>query len=872
MKNVHIIAHTHWDYEWYFTRQEARVQFAYHLNEVLEALNKNKIDYYLLDGQMAIVDDYLEANPDKKAEIQKLVAEKRLFIGPWYTQIDELITSGESIVRNLQLGIKSANKLGGAMKVGYLPDSFGQSQDMPKIYQGFGINEAVFWRGIPRDKNARYFYWSSDDASKVLVSEIRNSYAVGADLIDTDNYMDVLHKIATNTDLDELVLPLGGDQRSVDFNLKQRIDYINKQQDNFKLIEDNYPSFFDQIKDYRLPTYQGEFIEPTVSKIHRGIYSSRADIKQLYSTLENEVINEIEPLMAIAKYHGIDPQKGMISLIWKTISRGKAHDSSGGCNSDETNRDIKQRGIVALQMADALKFYILRKLSSNVADKDQTLYLWNVQPYQIHQVAKISVTTKNPQFSLYYQDKPINFDIIKQQRRDASNIRRNEEARNHDYYYVSDIALLIDISPCDWISIKIKENVKSRQEIEYSSKAEIENKFVGLELTNGKLKLIDKIKNNVFYDFLSIEDGGDEGDTYDYSPAYKNEIVQLNFENSEVKCFNGEIFKKLQIDGFWKLPGDLNKRAQRLNDTVEKYTLNLILKKNDPIIYYDLSIDNKVKDHRLRLLLHTPIKSNYSYADTAFGISKRLNNDKDLKRWKQLGYHEEPTSIRPMIHYVNMHDAMQSWTYLSNGQKAYQIIGDKEKTIAITLFRCVGFQGRPDLLRRPSDASGLINKWVPTDDAQLQGLQVSRGRILLTETYDPVSIQKYYRQTVNPVMYYQNQKINEYSTPLQHFRINKTSQVLDHKKIICINTDKLVYSSLYLAEDTNGIVVRVYNPSKSQIVEGGTIQFGTICNVAELDLNNSVKKSLCSAVTSYNMGKFNTGQIKTFGIFPIEED
>ena len=103
MQRVHVIAHTHWDFEWYFTRQHARVQFAYHMEEVLQALTNNQLDAYLLDGQMAIIDDYLQTNPDKRDEIRQFVQARRLFIGPWYTQIDEMVTSGESIVRNLQL-------------------------------------------------------------------------------------------------------------------------------------------------------------------------------------------------------------------------------------------------------------------------------------------------------------------------------------------------------------------------------------------------------------------------------------------------------------------------------------------------------------------------------------------------------------------------------------------------------------------------------------------------------------------------------------------------------------------------------------------------------------------------------------------------
>lgn len=78
MQKVHVIAHTHWDFEWYFTRQQARVQFAYHMAEVLQALADNQLDSYLLDGQLAIVDDYLQTNPDKRAAMMRFVKARRL--------------------------------------------------------------------------------------------------------------------------------------------------------------------------------------------------------------------------------------------------------------------------------------------------------------------------------------------------------------------------------------------------------------------------------------------------------------------------------------------------------------------------------------------------------------------------------------------------------------------------------------------------------------------------------------------------------------------------------------------------------------------------------------------------------------------------
>lgn len=165
-RKVHVIHHTHWDFEWYFTANESLVQLAYHLDEVMQALEQQQISYYLLDGLMSILDDYLTSFPEQKERLMKLVKSGKLAIGPWYTQTDELIVRGESIVRNLNLGMTLAESLGGCMNVGYLPDSFGQSKDMPKIYNGVGIQQAVFWRGVPDDVTTqREFYWQAEDGS-----------------------------------------------------------------------------------------------------------------------------------------------------------------------------------------------------------------------------------------------------------------------------------------------------------------------------------------------------------------------------------------------------------------------------------------------------------------------------------------------------------------------------------------------------------------------------------------------------------------------------------------------------------------------------------------------------------------------------------
>lgn len=301
-KKVHVIHHTHWDLEWYFTHNESFVQLAYHLDEVMRALENNEISYYLLDGQMSILDDYLQSFPEQKTRLKKLVQAGKLWIGPWYTQTDELIISGESIVRNLTLGMELAEDLGGYMNIGYLPDSFGQSKDMPKIYRGLGIDRTLFWRGLPQEKTRdREFYWQAEDGSKVLAANIKDGYFVGVGLIHSDQTQELMTQIEDGAVGQHLVLPVGGDQRYVDFNLRERIDFYNQKLSDYELKESNYEELFSELEKEELTTIEGEFISSSVSKIHRSIYSSRYDHKYLNDKLERRMIYQVEPLVLMAE-------------------------------------------------------------------------------------------------------------------------------------------------------------------------------------------------------------------------------------------------------------------------------------------------------------------------------------------------------------------------------------------------------------------------------------------------------------------------------------------------------------------------------------------------------------------------------------------
>lgn len=869
MKKVFVIAHTHWDFEWYFTRQDARIQFIYHMDEVLRALKNNVIDYYLLDGQMSIIDDYLESVPENTAILRRYIKTGRLFVGPWYTQVDEMVTSGESMVRNLQQGFKLSSELGRTVPIGYLPDSFGQNHDIPKIYNGFGIKDAVFWRGMPKEKSARYFYWTSDDDSRVLVANLKNGYPVGVDLMESDNYSELLHKISTDTDVGSLVLPVGGDQRPVDFDLKKKIREVNDSQGDYDLFEGTYPEYFKELsKETNLPVYSGEFVDPSTSKIHRGIYSSRADLKMIYDHLERLMTFEVEALMAMAQYHGIEVKPGLLSQIWKTIFRGQAHDSSGGCNSDETNRDIRHRGEVALQLGLSLKGYLLRKLSSNVK-KDIDLFFWNPTVSSLTKVQETYIVTKKSDFKLIDENgNEVKYQKIDQEKIDKAVLRHNKADMKPDYYYRTKIAVSVIIQPTDWTGLSIVEG--SSNSFVSKKASSIENDYYKISIDQSGLVLKDKNNNKIYHNFISVEDGGDEGDTYDYSPAYEDWILSLNFDDAEVEGLSGKLQDSLSLNGKWSLPKNLDERSKKQKSGFLRYSLRLVLEKDNPVIGFELKLSNDVLDHRLRVVINTDINAQNSYADTPFGVIERPVVDSHLKDWKDIGYHEEPTSIRPFLHFANIHNDESSVSFIGLGEKDFQVTGDSFNKLAITLFRGVGFLGRPDLLRRPSDASGLQTKYVPTPDSQLQGKMTFKGGIVVGKEFDSSQLQRMHNLLSVNDLYYQNQKLDKFTMRVQYFPINKNVMKLNHYSLVNVESDKLVKSSFTSTPDGTGLVVRLYNPTKVELKDPGTITFHDNCNIKILNLNNEIISNNLDGVKKLELKPFRSGEIRTLGIYPIK--
>ena len=174
------VSHTHWDREWYLTREKSRYLLVELMEELFSVLAENAEYTFMLDGQTIAIQDFLSIKPEKKALLSSLIAAGRITIGPWYVLPDEMLISGESHIRNWLEGQRQCRELGGSMNIGYLPDSFGHPSQLPQILSGLGMKEIVFWRGLGPDITRTELTWAGKDGTEILGVNLPFSYGVAA--------------------------------------------------------------------------------------------------------------------------------------------------------------------------------------------------------------------------------------------------------------------------------------------------------------------------------------------------------------------------------------------------------------------------------------------------------------------------------------------------------------------------------------------------------------------------------------------------------------------------------------------------------------------------------------------------------------------
>lgn len=380
---VCVVAHTHWDREWYHSAG----RFRQGLVALVDALLSGEIPAafpFLLDGQAVVLEDYLSIRPDMAAALAERLQRGELEAGPWYVLADGLIPSGEAMVRNLLVGRRVLRRFGAtAPSVAYCPDTFGHSAAIPVIANGFGFPLAIVWRGYgsARWPKGDVANWVGADGSKVLLYHLPpDGYETGSALpVDADHAakrwaaFSALMRERTATGV--VLLPNGADHHALQPDIEQAVAALSVAAGSNTVLRTSLSEFSERLRNAAsehsaLPTVRGELRDSYgYTWTLNGTFGTRAHQKRANARAERLLLRDVEPWTVLAWLHGGDvatrtSAAGRVTLAqlpalldanWRTLLRAHPHDTLCGCSIDAVARAMDVTIESAVQQAEGLR-------------------------------------------------------------------------------------------------------------------------------------------------------------------------------------------------------------------------------------------------------------------------------------------------------------------------------------------------------------------------------------------------------------------------------------------------------------------------------------------------------------------------------------
>lgn len=756
---VHIVPSTHWDREWYITQRRFQFRLIRVLDKVQSLLKDDRYRNFLLDGQTIPLEDYLEINPHKRDSLKKLVFEDKITVGPWYVVPDSLIPSGESLIKNLQLGYQTLTGLGGINSVGYCPDSFGLNSQLPQLFSQFGYKYAQFTRG-ERLTSSGYrgeIRWQSPDGSHLLA--LFDGYASGFMLSYESCWRNMniqrveAERVASEVDsllrrqresgafiAKNRLMVVGIDHMEPQDNLDNVIDGLNQMLPDMHFIHSTQTDFFNSLNEelnvLDLPLADGEQCGPYSEHfLLSNTLSSRMDIKLQNRLAENTLERYAAPLNIFTEglhYAKDFNTQGILETAWKELVKSHAHDSICACSADDVMADVATRLRAARDMGNDIVTLKLKKLAANISPSSicpAAIVLFNPLPFKadsyIDQIVRVPYDLDGTVFSLCTPDgMPVTgakAELVCKKRHDietdkvtdavamtdTTRIALPESEKRDMLSFVRIRFYARELPPCGYSTYYLKNSDVIFQSSNDNFRFDLngcENPIIKLSFNrNGSFDLLEKQTGILYPNQNHIEDMEDQGDAYTYSPGQPSEFsaaadISINDYTNDYVEYRVVSSCSPSNGGDVKLSSII--RVFHDSDTV----------------HINTGIQNSACNHRVRACFTLPDVAEKSVSDTAFDLVSRPVIDTADRTEKSI-------LTQPMRNLLYIEGNKNSLLLLSKGPQEYECINDTlaGKSVAcMTLLRSVESVYRTVTLTKDESGCGAGDRWW-TEDAKMIG-------------------------------------------------------------------------------------------------------------------------------------------------------
>jgi alpha-mannosidase len=747
----HLIPHTHWDREWYLPRAAFHARLVAMFDMLLERLQADGgFRSFLLDGQTILVEDYLRARPERDSEIKALVKTGRLQVGPWYVLADELIPSGESLIRNLLLGAADAERLGGRLDVWYSPDAFGHPAVLPSLAREFAIKFGVLWRGLRGEpgQDRDFYRWSGADGRDILVWHLPPpGYEIGAALPGSgarlpDIWTEVRAALVQRAAGKHIPVFIGADHHAPHPALARLRDVLAELEPASAFRVSRLDEFFQAAESTAAQPIAGELRWSCgYTWTLQGVHGTRAPFKRRHGVAELRLERIAEPLVALARYTGGVDNRALLETAWRALIRSQFHDTIAGTTADAVTTAAESRLTDVAAYAAELARVSLHRLVGHDPDAareragtaEPALALWNpaARPRGGVTIADVTFFRRDvlvgpptagraPRdgpgyrpFSLHAADgRSIPVQVLAQ-RVTEERIDASRHYPDQDEVDQVRIAFRAPTAPglgLGALTVGPPAPVSKGEDVRVHGRS-LQNRFVEVTLeSNGALTLVDRRREERYADLLRLEDEGDAGDAYTYCPPARDRVNVSAGPIAVRRLAGGPLVAALEAR--FEITRGIDAR------------IIVQLHADSPMVRTILEIDNRNQRHRLRARVPTGLAGVTALAGGAFGTVERSAVMADPAAYPR----ETPVRTAPAQRFVAMARGNRGLAVFAPAFFEYEWTAKGD--LLITLLRAIGDLSRGDLPTRPGHAA-----W-PTAIPGAQCLGTARIEVALT----PISV------------------------------------------------------------------------------------------------------------------------------------
>ena len=870
---VTIVSHTHWDRAWYVTYQEFRARLVRLVDRLLHVLKANpNFRVFMLDGQMAVLEDYLEVRPQRQSELESYCKSGRLKVGPWYVLADEFLVSPEALIRNMQLGHRMGLVYGGVSKIGYVPDGFGHIAQLPQILRGFGIDNAFFWRGLGTEgeRLGTEFNWKSPDGSTVLAVWMPYGYHNISNLgypihwgdtsqmeFDTSLALkqieNAIQVLLSKSNTHALLLMNGIDHEEAEPRLPELIAQAADLLPGYSFIQGGLMDHLDHIRasGQVLPEFCGEFRWGKYSEILQGVYAARIHLKQINQRIETLLERYAEPLSALAQWSGAEIPEGTQDLVqtsWRWLLKNHPHDDIYGSGIDAVHDEMLYRFNQAEQIARVIVRDNLRQLARQVDFSRQPgmpVFVFNPLGWERQEIVtgEIDFDFDDPSVDnfvmLDHEGHILPIQVLQiEEAFWMETLKANRKRRVR-------LAFPAWVPACGYTSFYIQpapeealpkllpqERIKENNTISESNVMSefwniyqngAENQFLSFSIsTDGGVTIHDKASGITYAGLAQFEDVEDAGDEYSYCPFPDSQPLTTRGQPVQVRLIStGPNLVTFEINRQFEVPASLS--ADRKTRSADQVRLPIIsqitLYRSQPGLFIETRVENLARDHKLSVVFPTGMTPDVVHVDQPFLV---LPRPVDLP--ESSGWVEDPTPSMHQRAFTDISQDGRGLAILNRGLPAVEITrGQEGVQMAITLLRCVGWLSRDDLWNRRVPAGPLV----PTPGAQCLGRynfeyaiypHLGDWRSVYPAAYNYIAPISTTRADTHEGLELSEMNITrDNPARVKPIPWPRSGPLPDAMSFITIDRPELVLSSLHLGKTGDNLIVRFFNIESSPV-------------------------------------------------------